>query len=183
MPKTWKETEFKFPVQSFTRIKKLLKKLKAKRLGKEFEYNELFDFSDKRLRKKKQVIRLRKAGKNFLTFKGKTIHHNTLRVREERELEIEDFYIMKFVLEKLGLKKWFAYEKYRETFYLNGAEIVLDELPFGKFIEIEGSKSMVLKIAKSLEMDLKTALKNNYLELWQQICLKEKKKFSDLLFK
>ena len=42
------------------------------------------------------------------------------------------------------------YEKYRETFTLEGAEIVLDELPVGNFMEIEATREQIRSITAAL---------------------------------
>jgi len=42
------------------------------------------------------------------------------------------------VFEALGYAVYMMYEKYRTTFRLDNLEVVLDELPYGNFVEIEG---------------------------------------------
>ena len=46
-----------------------------------------------------------------------------------------------------------VYEKRRETWSLAGAEVVIDELPFGLFVEIEGDEPDILKAEKLLGLD------------------------------
>ena len=58
--------------------------------------------------------------------------------RFEAEVNVGDFANTKLILEKLGFMVTASYEKYRSTFFLDNTEIVLDELPFGNFVEIEG---------------------------------------------
>ncbi|MDO8627748.1 MAG: class IV adenylate cyclase, partial [Candidatus Diapherotrites archaeon] len=154
MNKPSTEIEAKFEVKSFKEIKQKLRKLGAKNLGRHLEHNEFFDFPDKKLGKKRNGLRLRKTNKTILTFKGRAFLQKNIMKREELELQVENFDTMKKIFERLGLKSWLAYKKYRTTYKISGAEIVLDELPFGKFLEIEGSKKKIVQIAKKLGLDL-----------------------------
>lgn len=38
-----------------------------------------------------------------------------------------------------------SYEKYRETYHWGDVEVVLDETPFGDFVELEGENETALK--------------------------------------
>ena len=44
------------------------------------------------------------------------------------------------------------YEKRRETWTFVGAEIVIDELPFGVFVEIEGEEYSITEAERLLEL-------------------------------
>ena len=46
---------------------------------------------------------------------------------------------MRTIITELGLKPVLVYEKYRDTWKFRSVEIVLDELPFGEYMEVEGS--------------------------------------------
>ena len=50
---------------------------------------------------------------------------------QEYEVEVSDFDQAHAILTKLGFALALRFEKYRETFTYQGAEIVLDEVPFG----------------------------------------------------
>ena len=58
--------------------------------------------------------------------------------RTEIEFGVDDFAKAKQFLEHLGYQSILVYEKYRTTYELDHAHIMLDELPYGNFIEIEG---------------------------------------------
>jgi adenylate cyclase class 2 len=47
---------------------------------------------------------------------------------------------MALILDALGFKRLLVYEKRRQTFSLGPTEVMIDELPFGMFMEIEGSE-------------------------------------------
>jgi adenylate cyclase, class 2 len=86
------------------------------------------------------VLRLRKvADKTILTFKQRIVNNLAVKQQTEHETEIANREAIEQIIESLGYKPRIIYEKYRKTYHFNGAEIVLDELPFGLFMEIEGS--------------------------------------------
>jgi len=76
-----------------------------------------------------------------------------------------------------------SYEKYRETFQLEENQIMLDELPFGCFAEIEGPDVECVRAAAArLSLDWARRVSRNYLGLFS--LLKERKgwTFDDLSF-
>lgn len=86
------------------------------------------------------VLRVRKTqDKTILTFK-KTIQNDfNIKQRTEHETEIADSNEIEKIIENLGFAPRLVYEKRRKTWHFRSVEIVLDELPFGSFMEIEGS--------------------------------------------
>ena len=93
------------------------------------------------------VLRVRKTqNKTILTFK-KTIQNDfNIKQRTEHETEISDADEIVKIIENLGFMPRLVYEKRRKTWHFRQVEIVLDELPFGEFMEIEGS---VMAIAEA----------------------------------
>ena len=61
-----------------------------------------------------------------------------MKSRPEIEVVVADADAAQPVLEALGYRKVFRYQKYREAFRWRDAEIVVDETPIGTFLEIEG---------------------------------------------
>ena len=53
----------------------------------------------------------------------------------------------------LGYRPSLVYEKRRRTFRLDAAEIVLDELPFGDYMEIEADPDVIAGLEKLLGAD------------------------------
>lgn len=104
-----------------------------------FEDNLLFDDSAGSLRAAGTVLRLRRAGgAGVLTYKGPRRLEEGLRSREERETRVDDADALQAILEGIGLRPVFRYQKYREAYEWRGQEIVVDEMPIGTFLEIEG---------------------------------------------
>ena len=75
------------------------------------------------------------------------------KVREEREVRVADAALLARILEALGLRPSFRYEKYRSTYRLPslaGVTLDLDETPIGDFLELEGSRAAIDRSAAIL---------------------------------
>jgi adenylate cyclase class 2 len=57
---------------------------------------------------------------------------------------------MEEIIRMLGYRLSIVYEKRRRTWHLGKVEIVLDELPFGLYMEIEGTPSSIAVVEKRL---------------------------------
>jgi adenylate cyclase class 2 len=107
-----------------------------------FEKNVAFDTADSRLFQELKLLRLRQDTAVTLTYKGtpKNLPQSEAKVREELEVTVSDFDTLAEIFARLGFDPVVVYEKYRETFTWQDVEIVLDELPYGNFIELEGEE-------------------------------------------
>ena len=102
--------------------------------GRRLQEDCLLDTEDERLRRRRSVLRVRmESGRSFLTFKG-PVQPSVVKVREELETFIGDGTLMLRVLEELGFRVWFRYQKYREEFALDDVMIAIDETPVGTFV-------------------------------------------------
>lgn len=119
-------------------------------LGRRLQEDALLDTDDEQLRRRRCVLRVRaEAGKSRLTFKG-PVQPALIKVREEIETVIGDGDALLRVLEELGLRIWFRYEKYREEFAYDDVIVAVDETPVGVFVEIEGTESGITAAAGAL---------------------------------
>jgi adenylate cyclase class 2 len=75
-----------------------------------------------------------------------------------------------------------VYEKYRATFQLNRVEVVLDEMPFGYFVELEGSERAIRSAADVLGLDWRKRILSNYLALMAELKTAHNLPFDDLTF-
>ena len=93
------------------------------------------------------VLRLRQDTRVRLTYKdGEKLIGQYGSSRFEAEVEVSDFDTMETILGKLGFIPVMVYEKYRTTYTLDGAEIDLDEMPYGSFVEIEADQAAIKRI-------------------------------------
>jgi adenylate cyclase class 2 len=128
------------------------------------ELNLRFDDEAGRLAAGGHVLRLRHDRTTRLTYKtpGPSTEERT-----EVELEIESAKAGRQLLEALGFRVVAAYEKYRETFALGDERVMLDELPFGTFAEIEAeSVDRLRSTAESLGFPWESRLRASYLDLF-----------------
>jgi len=118
--------------------------------GRRLQEDALLDDQAGSLRARQSVLRVRnEGGKGLLTFKG-PVQPGPMKLREERETIVADGDTMVGILEELGLRIWFRYEKYREEFAADDAVIAIDETPVGTYIEIEGSEAAIHRVAAAL---------------------------------
>ncbi len=179
------EAEVKFLVGDLTAVRARLISLGAT-LKKEriFEKNVRFDTPDERLRHELKLLRLRQDTAVRLTFKGPTPADLTseVKVREELEIEVSDFDTAAAICEQLGFAPLQVYEKYRETFQLGEIEVVLDEMPYGNFVELEGPESAIKTAALQLNLNWNRRLLTNYLALMGDIKAHHNLDFDDITF-
>jgi adenylate cyclase class 2 len=126
--------------------------------SQEFEENTLY--SGEMLNAGTSVLRLRRildgaestnvAQHAILTFKLRFPSSSAIKQQQEDETQVSDGDAMEAILEALSFVPALVYEKRRATWRLGEAEIVIDELPFGLFMEIEGPATEIRKLERRL---------------------------------
>jgi len=151
--------------------------------GRVFETNIRFDDADNHLIEKKSLLRLRQDKKTILTFKSEPpFKDDQFKILRELEVEVSDFATMKHILESLGFREEQVYEKWRETFILNSTNLCLDTMPYGDFLEIEGQKDDIKKLASQIGLKWKKRILLNYLAIFDVIRQKSNLPFYDVTF-
>lgn len=126
-----------------------LPKIGATRQGDDFEVNTLYAGAE--LKVGRSALRLRRTGKRgILTYKERFPTSSDIKHQREDETTVGDPDAMALILESLGFTPALVYEKRRETWKLGKTEIVIDELPFGLFMEIEGTEQSIREIESQL---------------------------------
>ena len=99
------------------------------------------------------VLRLRKSDLNTtLTYKEKTGIEGEFKQQIEFETIVADVDATENIIERLGYKLALVYEKHRKAWKLGNVEVVLDEVPFGYYMEIEGPIEDIQKAEKLLKI-------------------------------
>jgi adenylate cyclase class 2 len=164
----YQENEVKFRLQYPEPIRKLLKKLGAQNKGKSLEHNVCFQGGAISY-EKGNLLRVRKASKVTVCFKDKIMDGKKFKSRREVEFELPDFDKAVQLFHDIGLRDYWRYEKERETWLLDGVEIVIDRLPeLGYWIEIEGTDEEIEATAKKLNLNLKECITRTYKEIWME---------------
>ena len=179
-----RETEVKFYVQNLKKIEMRLLELKAHLIQpRVLEINYRYDRPDGSLRADGCVLRLRNDINACLTFKGPSILVDGIFSRQELEFTVSDFETAKKFLEALGYVQILIYEKNRAIYDLNDCHIMLDELPYGDFVEIEGSDaSSIRKVALQVGLDFESAVGAGYVKIFENYNSKYGLPHSDLTF-
>lgn len=134
------EIEAKFLISNLPALLVKIRNLGAMELRpRMLEVNLRFDTHDRKLSDRAQVLRLRQDDQAILTFKSPGEIVDGVISRTELEVVVSDFQSTRAILEALGFQVFMTYEKYRQNFQLNGLVASVDEMPYGNFIELEGS--------------------------------------------
>lgn len=184
MSNSGQETEAKFFVQDPERIRATLQDVNARLIqARVMEKNIRFDLPDSSLRAGRRVLRLRYDTEARLTYKGENKNTRGVLSREEIEFVVEDFEKAKKFLEALGYQQIFYYEKYRTTYELDKTLIMLDELPYGNFVEIEGeSEETIRALAKKMNLNWDATIERSYSALFEHVQKSLNLSFGDLSF-
>ena len=147
------------------------------------EHNLRFDTPDGELSASYQVLRLRQDEEIRLTYKGASDTQDGVAARREIEFRADDFEAAKDLLEALGYQVSVVYEKYRTTYALGEVEVMVDEMPFGAFTEIEGPDSKTIQeAAKHLGLKWENRITMGYMQLFKQTKERLGLSFRDLTF-
>lgn len=178
------ETEVKFYVRDLKKIEMRLHDLKAQLIQSRLhESNIRFDTATGELRSSNRILRLRQDDKARFTFKGPNTEKEGVVSRQEIEFVVDNFEGAKQFLEALGYEEIVYYEKYRTTYELHDMHIMLDELPYGLFVEIEGEDvDLIRSIANQLDLQWDATVKAGYHALFERIALKLNLDSSKLTF-
>jgi adenylate cyclase class 2 len=147
------------------------------------EVNLRFDTPQEDLSRSYRVLRLRQDTVARLTYKGPGSDQDGVRLRQELEFTVSDFSTAQAFLEALGYRVIWMYEKYRTTYALGDVLVVLDELPYGTFIEIEGPDgASIQKTADRFGIDWQKRILESYAFLFERLRQAQALPFRDLNF-
>jgi adenylate cyclase, class 2 len=130
------------------------------------EMNTLYDLPGQPLRKRGDLLRLRKYGLEWiLTHKTKgTVGRHKRRV--ETETKVADGGKMDGILRALGYRPTFRYEKFRAEWSDGQGHVLLDETPVGTIGEIEGAPRWIDRTARALGILPKEYVTDSYAGLF-----------------
>jgi adenylate cyclase class 2 len=179
-----KELEVKFFVSDLAEIERRLVATGATLLQpRTHEYNLRFDTPTADLAQRESLLRLRRDAGSHITFKGPSTTLGGVLARQEIEFDVSNFSDAQKLIEALGYKSKFVYEKFRTTYALNGLKVTLDEMPYGPFIEIEGTDPEPIEQAtKDLGLDWNERLPETYISIFRRLKELFALHFSDLTF-
>ena len=177
------EIEVKFHLPTAKPLRDHLLAVGARHCGRAFETNVRFEDGSNSLKEKGILLRLRKDDRIRLALKSSLPRADPeFKIHRELEIEVADFDICNSILQGLGFRPVQSYEKWRETFVLNNTNLLIDTMPYGVFLEIEGQKSHIRDIADRLGVKWEERILLNYLEIFEIVQREEGLPFSDITF-
>lgn len=134
------------------------------------ERNLRFDTPQGDLRRARKVLRLRQDSGITLTYKGPPDSESLISRRTEIEIRIDSYDAAEQFLQAIGYQVVWVYEKYRTIYLFMGVHIMLDELPYGNFVEIEGSDVPVIQQAcHQLALSWDARITDSYSQIFQAL--------------
>jgi adenylate cyclase class 2 len=104
------------------------------------------------------------------------------KVRQEAEFEIPDGERFRAVLEVAGFRPLWRYQKWRREYRLPGAVVVVDEIPHGTWVEIEGDAEAIDRIASALGVTEAERVRESYREIHVRACVEAGHPVGDMVF-
>lgn len=165
------EVEIKIKLTGVSQIRDTLPELGfTQQEPRQLERNILFDTPALELASSHRLLRLRRYGeKNVITFKrpaGGLEDEKNYKIREEIESGFDHFENMKTILLGLDYHIVWMYEKFREIWSREGVSVFLDETPIGDFMEIEGTRGEIDRLASGFGYAKEDYIVVNYRRLW-----------------
>jgi len=163
------EIEIKFRVRDTRTLSGQLRKAGFRQITpRTHEMNTLYDLPGQPLRKRGELLRLRKYGDRWVLThkaKGKAGRHKT---RTETETAVADGHKMAAILRTLGFASTFRYEKFRAEWSDGHGHVVVDQTPIGDLGEIEGPSRWIDRTARALGIRAQDYITDTYSELFFQ---------------
>lgn len=178
------ETEIKIKLSDFEDFCRDLHGFNPRVLAeRHLEDNCILDFPDRRIQSGRCMVRVRNAdGQAFLTYKGSPRPEGIFKVREELETRIEFSETALQILERLGMRICFRYQKYRREFEVDKVKVAVDETPIGDYAEFEGSEDAILDLARKMRIEPSSFLRASYYSLYVEYCEKRGETPSYMIF-
>jgi adenylate cyclase, class 2 len=147
------------------------------------EVNTLYDLPGQTLRRKGELLRLRRYGDAWrLTHKARA-KVSKYKSRTELETGVSDGAQMERILHALGYRPVFTYEKFRSEWGDGKGHVVLDHTPIGDVVEIEGKARWIDQTARGLRIAPSDYITKSYAELFFDWKRKYKRKAMNMTFR
>ena len=141
------EKKYRLTKQKRRSIERLLREMRITPGEVEFEENTVYRGG--RLDLGGCALRLRRVnGRAMLTFKQRFASKSPIKHQKEEETAVADADAAHAIVTALGFRPGLVYEKRRVRWSVGRAKLVIDELPFGLFMEIEASEREIKRVER-----------------------------------
>ena len=181
------ETEVKIRISEVRQLQASLERSGFRlHVSRQFESNSLYDTSDQTLRRKGAILRLRQCGENSVITWKEPAEEGPFKSRVELETTLGSLDTMRQILERLGYRQVFRYEKFRTEYVETGdpdtGVLTIDETPIGNFLELEGPGEWIDRNAQQLGFSRKDYILLSYGKLYLEECKRGGVEPADMLF-
>ena len=181
---TNKEVEVKFYLHDADAVRRRITDAGGVFGHRESEINIRLDTGRSALLEAGALLRLRKTDTRcLLTYKEQTTPDGSgCKVYEELEVTVSDFEKTTAIFSRIGYGPVQRYEKIRETYAMGEAEVCIDAMPYGTFLEIEASPAVIRDTAEKLGFRWKDRILGNYLGIFEALRKRYRLGFNDVTF-
>jgi adenylate cyclase, class 2 len=180
-----REVEIKLAIESPSAARRLLSKAGFRVSSRRaFESNTVFDTPGGELRAGRRLLRLREtAGKVKTTYKGPP-EDGPHKSREELETDVASSRAFGAILDRLGFRPTFRYEKYRAEYRRPGSSGIatVDETPIGTYLELEGNPRWIDRTARELGFPPEKYITGSYGTLYLDWCRQQNVEPHNMVF-
>lgn len=177
-------TLFDTPKASLRRCGRLLRlREETPLLGRSREPRYLFTFKGPALQEDRKANALAPST-SLGTSEKRRYKSPRYKVREEVEFIITDPRAFLALAGQEGLRPSFRYEKYRTSYSVpgEGAHVEFDETPSGIFLEVEGSRGAIDRVARRLGYGPGEYITTSYAALHFEECRQRGVRAGDMMF-
>ena len=176
------EKKYRLTPKDRRAIEKRLRELGSK--AKPLEHEENTIYRGGTLGFGLRALRLRRVnGEAILTFKERIPTESPIKHQHENETRVKDADATDAILRGIGFAPALIYEKRRARWDVGKAKVVIDELPFGLFMEIEASEKEIKRVEKLIAAQDLPAVAETYPSLTAQMGKKNRKGIIEARFK
>lgn len=153
--------------------------------ARHFEDNTTFDLPGRPLLAARRLLRVRQTDHAVVTAKAPPEEGAAdARYKVVREVEawVPDRDEFVEALEHAGLEPLWRYQKWRREYEWEGASLVIDEIPHGAYLEIEGQPDQIDRLAAKLGFTEADWLRSTYREIHAAACAAAGRPLDDMVF-
>jgi adenylate cyclase, class 2 len=130
-----------------------------------------------------RALRLRRVnGEAILTFKERIPSKSAIKHQKENETRVKNADATDAILRGIGFTPALVYEKRRTRWDVGKAKVVIDELPYGLFMEIEASEKEIKRVEKLIDAERLPAVTETYPAMTAQLGKKNRKGIIEVRF-
>lgn len=176
------EKKYRLSLKSRRAIEKRLRSLGSQ--PKPLEHEENTIYCGGTLGFGLRALRLRRVnGEAILTFKERIPSKSPIKHQKENETWVKNADATDAILRGIGFTPALVYEKRRTRWDVGKAKVVIDELPYGLFMEIEASEREIKRVEKLIAGETLPVVMETYPSMTARIGKTNRKGIIEARFK